>query len=287
MKYGIAYGYFSKDWEGEYAPMLERAARCGFDVLEIFTPRLLMLSETQLAELRAEADGCGMELAFLAGLGREHDLSSRDPSVRRAGIEYVTGILKVIHRLGGRVFSGINFCAWADVDGIADKPARRDDSIASLQLLARVAEDCGISYNLEITNRFENFLLNTAQEAVEFVEQVGSPNVNILLDTFHMNIEEDSIYDAIVLAGERLGHFHAGENNRRNPGRGMVRWDQVGAGLKKIGYDKIVTLEPLVLTGGTVSGGAKIFRDMADGGDDETMDANARSGLAFMKQLLN
>jgi Sugar phosphate isomerases/epimerases len=287
MKYGIVYAYWSKDWEGEYIPSIKRAASCGFDVLEIFTPRLLGMSKVKLDEIKQTAEGYGIEIAFLVGLGKECDLSSEDDAVRKNGIEYINKTLDTIHYLGGKCFSGINYCAWSNFDGVINKPVRWEKSVDSIKKLAKVAEAYGISYNLEITNRFEQFLLNTSKEAVEFVEQVGSPNVNILLDAFHMNIEENSMYEAIKLAKGKLGHFHAGENNRRNPGSGgMMRWEQIGKGLKEIGYDKIITLEPLVLTGGSVATDSKIWRDMTDNADEAKMDADAKAGLAFMKELL-
>jgi len=286
MKYGIVYAYWSKDWEGDYAETIVRAKKCGFDVLEIFTPRLLTLGDDGLARLKSIANENGIELAFLVGLGKPHDLSAEDKNVRADGIAYVRSILEAIHFLGGRCFSGINYCAWSNFDGTIDKPRRRANAIESLSQLAKVAEAYGISYNLEITNRFEQFLLNTAAEARAFADEVGSPNVNILLDAFHMNIEEDSMEDAIVCAGSLLKHFHVGTNNRKPPQPGLMRWEQIAKGLKKIGYDEFVTLEPLVRTGGTVATDSKVWRDMTGGADEQKMDEDAKAGLAFMKELL-
>lgn len=286
MKYGIVYAYWSKDWEGEYIPTIRRAKKCGFDVLEIFTPLLLTLPKEKLDEIKGAAGECGIELTYLVGLGKQHDLSSEDPKVRNDGIEYIKKILDVIHYLGGTCFSGINYCAWSNFDGKIDKPRRLQNSIDSMKEIAKVAEHYGISYNLEVTNRFEQFLLNTSKEAVDYVNAVGSPNVNILLDAFHMMIEEDSMYEAIVHAGSRLGHFHVGENNRRNPCGGMMPWDQIAKGLKEIHYDKIITLEPLVRVGGSVSTDSKVWRDMTNNADEAKMDADAMAGLAFMKNLM-
>jgi D-psicose/D-tagatose/L-ribulose 3-epimerase len=287
MKYGIVYAYWSKDWEGEYIPTIKRAAKCGFDVLEIFTPRLLTLSKSQLDEIKSAAQDNGIELTYLVGLGKEQDLSSENDSVRKNGIEYISRILDTVHYLGGTCFSGINFCAWCNFDGVINKPLRWEKSVTSMKEIAKKAEAYGISYNLEITNRFEQFLLNTSKEAVEYVNQVGSPNVNILLDAFHMMIEEDSMYDALVHAGNKLGHVHVGENNRKNPhGKGFMPWNDIAKALKEIGYDKRITLEPLVLTGGTVATDSRIWRDMTGNADDAKMDADAKAGLEFMKELM-
>ncbi len=286
MKYGIVYAYWSNDWEGDYIPAIKRAAACGFDVLEIFTPMLLTLPKSKLDEIKATAKEYNIELTYLIGLPKEYDLSSEEEGIRNAGIVYVKKILDVIYYLGGNCFSGINFCAWSNFDGKINKHRRLGNSVKSIKKLSKVAEEYGISYNLEITNRFEQFLLNTSAEAVEFTKMVGSPNVNILLDVFHMNIEEDSMYEAIRTAGDKLGHFHVGTNNRRPPRDCMVNWDQIAKGLKEVGYDKVITLEPLVKVGGTVALDSKVWRDMANHADEAQMDADAKAGLAYMKNLM-
>ena len=283
MKYGIVYAYWSKDWEGNYIPVIKRAAKCGFDVLEIFTPGLLEASGETIDRLKKTAEENNIEFSFLVGLGKEHNVASDNENIRRSGIEYVKRLLEVVNKLGGQCFSGINYCAWANFDGYEKKEKYLECSAKSLTELGRTAQDYNISYNLEITNRFENFLLNTAKEARDFVDRVGNPNVNVLLDVFHMNIEEDSFYDAIVTVGDKLGHFHVGQNNRVNPHPGMVAWDLVIKGLKEIGYDKRITLEPLMKTGGTVSRDSNIWRDMTEGAGEEEMDRKAKEGLAFVK----
>ena len=287
MKYGIVYAYWSKDWEGDYISTIKRAAKCGFDVLEIFTPGLLEVSGEKLKELRKAAQEYNIEFTFLVGLSKQYNIASPEGTIRREGISYVKKLLDVVHKLGGKCFSGINYCAWSDFEGYDRKQEYIQNSICSLKEIGRIAQDYDISYNLEITNRFENFLLNTAREARAFVDEVDNPNVNILLDVFHMNIEEDSFYDAIVTAGEKLGHFHVGQNNRRNPHPGdMVAWKLVADGLKKIGYDKRITLEPLVETGGTVSRDSNIWRDMTNGAEEVMMDQNVMEGLKFIRSLM-
>ncbi len=76
-------------------------------------------------------------------------------------------------------------------------------------------------------NRFEQYLINTAAEGVAYIDEVGSPNLKLLLDVFHMNIEEDDMTQAIITAGDKLGHFHIGETNRRPPGQGRMPWKEI------------------------------------------------------------
>jgi len=170
-----------------------------------------------------------------------------------------------------------------------DSLGRRDmercweNCVDSMKEAIKVAEDHGVLFSIEVLNRFEHFLINTSEQAVQFVEQVGSPNLKILLDTYHMNIEEDSFRDAIVRAGDKLGLFHIGENNRRPPGRGHIPWDEVVGALKQIDYQGDTVMEPVVLSGGVVGQYLAIWRDLTDG---EDLDEAARKGLEFYRSKL-
>ena len=149
--------------------------------------------------------------------------------------------------------------------------------------MARIAADHGVDYCLEVLNRFEGYLLNTAAEAREFVAQVGEPNVKVMLDTFHMNIEEENLLDAIRLAGDALGHVHVGENNRRLPGPGGLPWASIGGALREVGYTGHVVMEPFVLMGGRVGDDIKVWRDLAPGKTEADLDADAAASLRYLK----
>ena len=169
-----------------------------------------------------------------------------------------------------------------------DEKRRKEDlALASLGELMRVAEDCGVTYCCEVVNRFEQYLLNTAREGVDFVKRLGSPNAKILLDTFHMNIEEDDMVCAIREAGSYLGHFHVGENNRRPPGSGKLPWMEMAAALEEIDYRGAVVMEPFILMGGAIPYDIKVWRDLSQGADEAAMDAMAAGACQFMRNVLN
>ncbi len=105
----------------------------------------------------------------------------------------------------------------------------------------------------------------------------------MMLDTYHMNIEEDSLGQAIVRAGDQLGAFHIGENNRRPPGRGHIPWDEVVTALREIDFDRDTVMEPIVHMGGGVGNLLAVWRDMTDGRD---LDEAAREGLDFYRGKL-
>jgi D-psicose/D-tagatose/L-ribulose 3-epimerase len=190
-----------------------------------------------------------------------------------------------IGEIGGGKVGGIVYGSWPMQlpKGETDKRPYLERSIASMREAATAAEDNGVFFNLEVVNRFEQFLLNTCAEAIAYVDAVGSPNVKILLDTFHLNIEEDFIGEAILLAGDRLGHFHIGENNRMPPGYGHIPWTEIGAALRKIQYAGDVVMEPFLMPGGQVGADIKVYRDLSIGLD---MDEEAHKALLFMRGVL-
>ena len=165
-------------------------------------------------------------------------------------------------------------------------PTQRDErwvrDAARMKEVAKTVEDCGVYFNMEVVNRFEQYLLNTAEEAAAYVKQVGSPNCKILLDSFHMNIEEDSFSGAIRTAGRFLGHVHIGETNRRAPGAGKMAWDEIFGTLREIGYGGAVVMEPFLIPGGEVGRDIKIFRDL----EVDDMDREAKRALDFVRGKL-
>ena len=115
--------------------------------------------------------------------------------------------------------------------------------------------------------------IQSAEEAVKYVDEVGSPNCKILLDTYHMNIEEDSFAGAIKLVGNRLGHFHVGESNRRPPcENGKMPWNEITNALKEIDYQGAIVMEPFIKMGGEVGRDIKVWRDISEGASESEME---------------
>jgi D-psicose/D-tagatose/L-ribulose 3-epimerase len=149
---------------------------------------------------------------------------------------------------------------------------------------SKAAEDHQVQFNVEVVNRFEHYLLNTCSQALDYVRQVGSPNVKIHLDTFHMNIEEESIRHAVEIAGDYLGHVHIGENNRTPPGMGTghIPWDELIRSLRKIQYENYIVMEPFTTPGGEVGRDIRIYRDLRGSNPDH----DAKRALDFIRSKL-
>ncbi len=282
---GIYYAYWTHDWDADFHPYIDKVAKIGFDVLEVNGGTIGNMSADERRALKAHAEECDIRLSYCIGLPREYDLASEDKAVRERGIAFLQQMARAIGEMGGGNLGGIIYSSWpvSLPAGETDKRPYWERSVASMQEAIKAAEDNNVRFNMEVVNRFEQYLLNTAAEAVEYVKAVGSPNARVMLDTFHINIEEDFFAGAIRTAGEHLGHFHIGENNRMPPGYGHIPWTEVGAALREIGYQGDVVMEPFLMPGGEVGRDIKVFRDLSVGLD---LDEEAGKALQFTRGLL-
>lgn len=287
MKYGIYYAYWEKEWGGEFIPYVKKCSRLGFDILEVATGAFWQEDDAFFRELGQAAKDYGMRLTGGYGPRPEHNLASKDAAaVEKAFAFYADMFRKMelagIDRLGGALYS-----YWpVDFKAPIDKPGDTDRSIRRMQRLADMAADYGITLNMESLNRFEGYMINECYECVGYVKAVDKPNVKVMLDTFHMNIEEDSIPDAIRLAGSLLGHFHVGEANRRPPRPGTrMDWVEIGKALEQIHYQGDVVMEPFVTMGGQVGKDISIWRDLSHGATEAELDQDAAQSVAYLRGL--
>ncbi|HET9495540.1 MAG TPA: sugar phosphate isomerase/epimerase [Chloroflexia bacterium] len=169
-------------------------------------------------------------------------LASPDPAVRRASVERLAEHSRLAARLGSALTIG-GIRGLLPKDGTA--PARRADAAAAFGEAAAYAASLGVQVLLEPINRYETNYLNTAEQALEFLEEARSPQAQLLLDTFHMNIEEVSISEAFRQAGARLGYVHFVDSNRRAPGSGHTDFDAVLRALEETGYGGYLGMEIL------------------------------------------
>ena len=234
--------------------------------------------------LAGEASTNGVELTLCVGLPRELDIASRNAKYRKNGIEFFTNTAKTMKRLGIRIISGVLYGTWPTrlPDG-EKKDEFVERSVASMKEAIKAAEDNDLVFCVEVVNRFEQFIMNTAKEAVGYTQRVGSPALKVHLDTFHMNIEEDDPREAVLQAGSLLGHLHLGENNRRPPGVGHLPWDAIFDALRAINYTGRLVMEPFITMGGTITRDISLYRDLRG---DLDLDEGAKDALNFVRTHL-
>jgi D-psicose/D-tagatose/L-ribulose 3-epimerase len=281
---GIYYAYWTRNWDADFVPFIGKVKDLEFDILEVNAGTVTRMAGPERERLKQAADDAGIELTYCIGLTHDLDVASENDAVRARGVDFLKDMARAVAAMGHKTIGGIIYGSWPGKLALgADKRAAVDRSVESMREAVKVAEDVGVYFNVEVVNRFEQYVMNTAAEAVEYVERVGSDHCRILLDTFHLNIEEDSIHDAIVTAGARLGHFHIGENNRRAPGRGRIPWKEVCGALKEINYQGAISMEPFIVPGGEVGRDISVYRDLQDGLD---LDQEAARALQFIRQQL-
>jgi D-psicose/D-tagatose/L-ribulose 3-epimerase len=281
---GIHFGYWTQSWSSDPIQFVGRAQKCGFEVLEVNAPKITLMSDKERDALKTAAENAGLSLTYSIGLKDDMDLASEDAATRKRGIVFLRDVSRAMKYLGGTVMAGINYSSWPrKLAPNEDKRVLTDRAVEGVREAVKTAEDCGVIFCIEVVNRFEQFMMNTAAEGISFAERVGSPNCKLLLDTFHMNIEEDSLRGSLIEAGTWLGHFHLGEPNRRPPGRGRMPWPEIFGALREINYQGAVVMEPFLVPGGEVGRDISVFRDLLGTGN---LDDEASRSVEFVRSEL-
>ena len=288
-KLGIFVNFWEKNWACDLAKYIHKAGNLGFDVLEFQAQALLDMSKEKMDELKKIAADCNVELTYSLGLNAAYDISSEDKIIRNGGIEYLNRIVEHVGYMDGQMISGVSYAGWGcvprnDLSGNKEPIIQR--SLNSMRKVVKTAEEYGVTYCVEVVNRFEGCVLNTAEEAVAYVNQIDAPNIGILLDTYHMNIEENSFREAILTAGDKLWGFHTGDNNRRCPGRGHIDFDEIFAALAEIGYKGRIVSEPFVVKGGEVGRDIYVWRNLEKSVTEDDLDAEAIYLLEFERAMM-
>lgn len=282
---GIYYAYWTHEWDVDFVPFVKRVKDLGFDQLEVNGGAIAKMDRQERSRLKSEADRFGIELSYGIGLTPEYDVSSLDEPTRKRGLAFMGKMIAAVSEMGGSMIGGTVHSCWPATlpAGHEDKRPFWEQSVKSMKELAKIAEDKGVVLNVEVINRFEQFLLNTAAEAVAYVKEVDLPSCRILLDTFHMNIEEDSIGGAIRQTSGYLSALHVGETNRKPPGLGRMPWNEIRESLDDIGFDGPIVMEPFVLPGGTVGRNIAIWREIVHSPD---LDKMAKKAASFVRATL-
>ena len=288
MKYGIYFAYWTKEWFADYKKYMDKVSALGFDVMEISCAALreVYTTKEQLIELRDYAKEKNLTLTAGYGPTKAENLCSEDPEAVKRAMAFFKDLLPKLALMDIKILGG-GLYSYLPVDFTLnnDKEGDRARAVKNLKELSKTAEEYDVTLGMEVLNRYEGYILNTCDEAIDFVDEIGSSHVKIMLDTFHMNIEEDNIAAAIRKAGSRLGHLHLGEQNRMVPGKGSLPWGEIGQALRDIQYEGAAVMEPFVMKGGTIGKEIKVWRDLIDDLSEERLDEDAKGALNFVRHV--
>jgi D-psicose/D-tagatose/L-ribulose 3-epimerase len=206
---------------------------------------------------------------------------SSDPKVRSSTLKHWKKLIEIAAEVECELLAGPSYAPAGYLTGQRRTSDEWDRAVEFHQKMAPLLSEHGIRLAVEPLNRFQTHFLNTAEDAVKFVDGVGSPHIGIVLDTFHSNIEDKNIAVACRLCGkQRLFHVQAAENDRGTPGSGHLDWPGVLRILREMGYDGWLMIESLSGTVESVSKAASVWRDLAP-----SEDYVAVHGTAFLKKL--
>lgn len=258
--------------------LFPKISKMGFDVVEIAVedPSLIDTSAVKSA-----LQQYNLKVAICGAFGPTRDLTNEDPAVHQNCFSYIESCLDICVALDTPFFGGPMYAAVGKARMIsADKrKAEWDLAVKNLKIVCEMASARGLQIALEPLNRFESDLINTVNDVSKLVTDIDHPAARIMLDGFHMNIEERDIEKAIATAGDKLIHLQVSENYRGTPGTGQTRWDAYKRGLESIDYTGIVTIESFTPENKELAGAVCFWHPMA-----EDQDSFASEGLNFLKQ---
>ena len=257
--------------------LFPKISEMGFDVVEIAVedPSLINIKEVKqlLKQHNLKADICG---AF----GPTRDFTHADESVHENCFSYIESCLDLCTEVDTRFFGGPMYSAVGKARMVSpeQRKVEWDLAVKNLRKVCSMAETRGLQIALEPLNRFESDLINTVDDLLRLIKDINHPAAAIMLDGFHMNIEEPDVEEAIIKAGDLLVHMQVSENYRGTPGTGQTRWDAYRLGLEKINYRGTVTIESFTPDNKELAGAVCFWHPMA-----KDQDEFALEGLKFLK----
>ena len=283
MKYGLSSLAWISPFTNSETGLLQKARGMGFDVFEICVEDLTVLDDWAALKKAARAAQVSVPLCGAYGPGR--DISSDDADIRKDGIAYNKALIDMANELEEPYVIGPMYSAVGKTRRLteAQKAEQTKWAIDGIAECGVYAKPKGVSLGVEPLNRFETDFMNTADQALAFVNQINMDNVKIYLDTFHMNIEEKSLPGAIRKCGESLLGFHACGNDRGTPGEDdNIDWQGIKKALNDISYKGALVIESFTPDCVEIATAASIWRKLA-----ASPDALASDGIKFLKSVFD
>lgn len=276
MKFGVNTFIWTAGFDKSNLPLLPVIKEHGFDGVEV---PLFRPAEFAAADIRRGLEQNGLECTVCSVLVSGLSLISDDPQVRRTTRIHLEDSIKAVADVGAKIIAGPLYSPVGYLPGRRRTAEEWKWAIEGYQSLTPALASNGVTLAIEPLNRFETYFLNTARDVAALCDEVDHPNVGILFDTFHANIEEKDIGAGYRTAGRHLKHVHTCENDRGIPGSGHVEWPGVFQALRDLHYDGWLTIESFGFALGQLSAAASIWRDI-----EASPEAIAFEGLKFLKK---
>ncbi len=280
MRLGINTFLFTSPFTNDSTKLFPQFRKWGFQTVEI---PIEDPSHLEPGHVKRALDKNGLVCGSVcACMGPDRDLRGT-PEQQQTGLEYMLKLIDQMVELDCPSLIGPVYSAVGRADAVPENEYKEQwkTVVKHLKTLTRYAENNGRQICLEPLNRFETDFINTCDQGLKMIRDVGSPALKLHLDTFHMNIEEKDQGNAIRKAGKFLGHFHACGSDRGTPGNDHIDWKPIASALKAIRYHGDVVIESFTTDVKVIARAAAIWRKM-----EPTRDEIAVKGLKFLKRTL-
>jgi D-psicose/D-tagatose/L-ribulose 3-epimerase len=275
MKYGMNMLLWTSDVTEEHYGTLEKLKGMGYDGVEL---PIFDLNAEKFATLGGKLDEIGLERTAVTVCTLEENPISPDAAIRAAGLNRLKQAIDCCEAVGATHLCGPIHSALGEFTGAGRTEDEWKWGKETLAKAAEHAQQANVTLVVECLNRFECYFLNCAEDAARFCREVNHPNLKMMYDTFHANIEEKDIRAAVEACKDQMVHVHISENDRSTPGEGGVDWDTSFAALKEANYDGWMVVEAFGLALPDLAAATKIWRRMFP-----TEDYLAENALRFMK----
>lgn len=279
MKFGASTFIWVSPFSNKTLDLIGKVKDFGFDLIEICVEDPATIDTAAIGK-RLEKEGIGATVC--GAFGPDRDLSSDDPGICEKGVAYVKSCADIAHELGADIVVGPMYSAVGKTRMLSseERKGQRALAAANIRLAADHAAKRSVRLAIEPLNRFETDMINTLEQGVALVGEIDRGNVGLLVDTFHMNIEEKDIPAALRKAGKHIFEFHACSSDRGTPGEDHLPWPQIAKALAEVRYDGAVVIEAFTPEIKEIARAVSIWRPLA-----KSQDALASDGLRHLKTV--
>jgi len=279
LQFGASTFVWASPFGTDTLDLIDKVKEFGFDLIEICVEQPETI-DTRL--VRARLNAVDLKPLVCGAFGPDRDMSAEYDAVRDNAATYLRQCVDIAHALGSPTVSGPMYAGVGATTMRTGEERRTqwDRAAATLRPVADYAAGLGVRLALEPLNRFETDLINTVEQALRFLDDLGRTNVGLLVDTFHMNIEEKDIPAAIRRAGSRLFEFHACANDRGTPGEDHLPWPAIAAALADVSYSGPIVIEAFTSKIKEIARAVSLWRPLA-----ESEDALAANGLKHLRRI--
>jgi D-psicose/D-tagatose/L-ribulose 3-epimerase len=276
--FGVTTWLWTSPFTTDTVALFPKIKAMGYDVVEIPVEDPALIDTQKVKEALLEND---LKPLICAAFGPTRDLTHDDPSYHQTCFDYISACFDICVDLGAGFLAGPMYSAVGKARLVSpeQRQVEWNRAVTNLRKVCQMAADRGLEIALEPLNRFESDLINTAEDVMQLVRDIDHPAAKVILDGFHMNIEEPDIERAIRLVGDKLIHVQVSENYRGTPGTGQTRWDAFYRGLEAVGYQGTVTIESFTPEVKELAGAVCIWRPLS-----ASQDGFASEGLQFLQK---